>query len=721
MPNGKRKVSSGPIVGPVRRPASLKSCNTALTPGRDDGAPPLAILMTDENNRCVFTNPAFLALSQRSADQAQGRNGLFYVHPDDRAQLSRSGARMSGRPPPQRTRVRLVRPNGDCVWVRITIDDHRNAEGRAGQLHLIEDVSGFASLEDRLASEEAVLAAERARTMVILDAIVDAVLTTDVQGRVTYLNRTAEIMTGWSMTESLGRPLTEVFNLVEVLTRAQAINPALRAINENRMVEFEADCVLIRRDGTELPIEDSATPVHGAGGALTGAVVVFHDVTQSRAMMTEMAFLAHHDFLTGLPNRALLAERFQQAIGQARRQGYQVALLFLDVDFFKKINDSLGHAVGDQVLKTVAARLLQCVRTTDTVSRQGGDEFVVLLSQIAGPDEAARVAQKLIAVFAQDQFVDGHEIQLTLSIGISVFPSDGEDVDTVMQNADTAMYHAKTTGRNNYQFFEKELNVRAIERLNLESGLRRALRQEEFHLVYQPQVDLLTNELIGAEVLIRWQDPALGLMQPRQFIPVAESCGLIVRIGHWVLYETCRQIRAWQDAGLNVVPLAINISAIEFNQYRFAERIQRILRETGVDASYIQIELTESLLMHDSEASVNTLKELNSMGIKLAIDDFGIGYSSLSYLRRFPVQILKIDQSFVRDITTDVDDATIVTAVIGMGKNLNLKILAEGVETDAQLDYLRAGGCDSAQGFYFSQPLSAGHFADRLRPSSILQ
>ncbi|MEQ5836297.1 EAL domain-containing protein [Marinobacter sp. NFXS9] len=679
---------------------------------------PLGIWVTDADNRCIYTNRAFQTLAGRSAEQSLGRTELSYLHPIDRQYVTNVRQSDPTDKTVLRMKARLLRPDGETVWVRINIVDCQAVSTVLGQIHMLEDISDQKHLGIQLGTSEKTLFEERACTEVILDAIGDAVLTTDIRGDVTYLNRMAESMTGWSLAEARGRSLAEVLHLIESQTRLPASNPAVRAMHEDRMVEFETDCVLVQRDGREAPIEDSASPIHGRYGEVIGAVIVFHDVTQPRAMMSELAFLAHHDFLTGLPNRALLAERSEQAIGQASRHGKQVALLFLDVDFFKKINDSLGHAVGDQVLQTVAGRLVQCVRNTDTVSRQGGDEFVVLLAEIAGPSEAARVAEKLMSVFTEDQLLEGHEIQLTLSIGISVFPTDGDDVDTIMQNADTAMYHAKAQGRNNYQFFETELNIRAIERLNLESGLRRALRQEEFELVFQPQIELATDSMIGAEVLIRWRHPVRGLLLPGQFIPIAEDCGLIIRIGHWVLHETCRQIRAWLDKGLAVVPLAINISAVEFNQYHFAERVQRILHETGVDARYVQIEITESLLMLDSEVSVNTLNALDAMGIKLAIDDFGTGYSSLSYIKRFPVQTLKIDQSFVRDIIIDEDDATIVTAVIGMGQNLKLKTLAEGVETDAQLDYLRAGGCDIAQGFYFSGPLLPEQFEQHLLPSS---
>ena len=400
-----------------------------------------------------------------------------------------------------------------------------------------------------------------------------------------------------------------------------------------------------------------------------------------------------------------------QAIGLAQRRHKQVALVFLDLDYFKNINDSLGHAIGDQVLQSAAARLTAAVRATDTVCRQGGDEFVILLAEIEQPLDAALVAEKLIEAFAVPHLIGKHELHVTLSIGISVYPDDGSTVDSVLQNADTAMYHAKACGRNNYQFFRPDMNTRAVRRQFLESGLRRALRQGEFRVHYQPQIDLASGAMNGAEALVRWLDPELGIICPEQFVPVAEECGLIVPIGRWVLREACRQTRCWLDAGLHVVPVAVNISAVEFRQKGFLQGVATILEETGLEPRYLELELTESILMQDAECSTSVLEGLKAMGVQLAIDDFGTGFSSLSYLKRFLIDTLKIDRSFVRDIATGADDATIVSAVIGMGRNLNQRVIAEGVETREQLAFLRTRQCHEGQGFLFSHPLSAEDFA----------
>ena len=358
------------------------------------------------------------------------------------------------------------------------------------------------------------------------------------------------------------------------------------------------------------------------------------------------------------------------------------------------------------------------MRTTDTVCRQGGDEFVILLAEIERTQDAAHVADTLITAFAAPHLVDGHELHITLSTGISVYPADGviaetalQNADALMQNADTAMYHAKAIGRNNFQFFRADMNTRAVRRLLVESNLRRALKDGEFLLNYQPQIALSSGAMTGAEALIRWQDPEFGLVSPGQFIAVAEECGLIVPIGRWVLGEACRQVKAWLDDGLHAVPVAVNVSAVEFRHKDFVAGVAQILNETGLPAHYLELELTESVIMHDPKGSASVLKALKAMGVMLAIDDFGTGYSSLSYLKSFPIDTLKIDQSFVRDIATDADGATIVSAVIGMGKSLKQRVIAEGVETQTQLEFLQSRQCAEGQGFQFSVPLSADDFS----------
>jgi diguanylate cyclase (GGDEF)-like protein len=420
---------------------------------------------------------------------------------------------------------------------------------------------------------------------------------------------------------------------------------------------------------------------------------------------------AEHDYLTGLPNRMLLNDRISQAIVQAPRHDKQVAVLFLDLDGFKHINDSLGHRIGDGLLQSVAKRLEHCVRVSDTVSRQGGDEFVVLLSEAEQWEDAAAIAKRILDSVAQPHSIDRHDLHVTTSIGVSVYPDDGLDAETLIKNADTAMYQAKANGRHSYRFFKPEMNVRAVERQSIEEDLRRALERQELALHYQPKIDLTTGAITGAEALLRWTHPARGLVSPVQFVPVAEDCGLILPIGRWVLREACTQARAWVDAGLPATTMAVNVSAIEFQAEDFLEGVFAILNETGLDPRSLELELTESVLMKRVESTAFILQTLREAGVQVAIDDFGTGYSSLSYLRKFPVDALKIDQSFVRQISTAGDDAAIVTAVIDMARSLRLRIIAEGVETPEELAFLQAHQCGEAQGYYFSRPVPPQQYA----------
>ena len=677
-------------------------------------ASPLGIFVSDGQGSCVYTNAAYHKISGLSFEQTLGSNWSTAIHPDDRQRvLAEWRAAAMGQETFQ-TEYRFLQEQGTVVWTRVSsapMDDGLNPHGR---VKTVEDISERKEAEFALQAAERELFDERERAQVTLNSIGDAVLTTDSAGNVTYLNLVAESMTGWIWKEAIGRPLSDVFNIIDGSTREIASNPVQRAIKEDRTVGLAADCVLVRRDGFESAIEDSAAPIHDRDGKDAGAVIVFHDVSKSRAMALKMAHLAQHDFLTDLPNRLLLTERLKQAIGFAQRHHNQVALLFLDLDHFKHINDSLGHTIGDQLLQSVAERLASCVRVTDTVCRQGGDEFVILLAEIARPHDTTQVAEKLLAAFALPHLIGGQELHITLSIGISVYPDDGTDVDTVMQNADTAMYHAKENGRNMFQFFTAEMNTQAVRRQFIESSLRRALKQGEFLLHYQPQVELASGAITGVEALVRWLDPNLGMVYPYDFVSIAEECGLIVPIGRWVLREACRQTQVWLKAGLPVVPVSVNISAMEFRQKGFVDGVALILAETGLPASFLELELTESILMLDAESSTSVLEELKALGVLLAIDDFGTGYSSLSYLKRFPIQTLKIDQSFVRNLATNGNDATIVSAVIGIGINLKQKVIAEGVETHVQLAFLQTKLCDAGQGNLFSYPLPADEFASLL-------
>jgi len=566
---------------------------------------------------------------------------------------------------------------------------------------------------ERKAVEEA-LFIEKERAQVTLNSIGDAVLSTDISGNVTYLNLAAESLTGWSREEASRRPVAEVFQIIDGATRQPARNPMELAVQQNKTVGLTANCILIRRDGLESAIEDSAAPIHDRRGQVTGAVIVFHDVTAARAMSLRMSHLAQHDCLTDLPNRLLLNDRLTRAIASARRNGNRLAVLFLDLDRFKDINDSLGHAIGDKLLQSVTERLVARVRGSDTVSRQGGDEFVVLLSKLEHPEDAAVCAKKMLTALTAPHRIAQHDVHVTVSIGVSTYPEDGQDAETLVKSADTAMYQAKENGRNNYEFFRQEMNVRAVERQSLEGSLSRALERHEFVLHYQPKINLEKGAITGAEALIRWLHLDRGLIPPAQFVPIAEDTGLLLPIGQWVLHEACRQARAWLDAGLRPVPVAVNISAVEFRDKGFLEGVRAILKDTRLEPRYLELELTESVLMQHAESAASVLQALKAMGVQLAVDDFGTGYSSLSYLRRFPIDTLKVDRSFVRQITANADDAIIARAVISMGKSLKLRVVAEGVETREQLAFLQGQRCDEGQGYYFSRPVVAEQFAKLL-------
>jgi len=569
------------------------------------------------------------------------------------------------------------------------------------------------SVIGRRAAEDA-LFLERERAEVTLNSIGDAVLSTNIAGEVTYLNLVAERMTGWRREEAIGKPLSAIFQIIDGMTRQPSINPMDLAVRRNETVGLSTNCILIRRDGFESAIEDSAAPIHDRSGQVTGAVMVFHDVSESRAMAMKMTHSAQHDDLTDLPNRMLLNDRLTQSIAMARRHSKRLAVLFLDLDHLKHINDSLGHPIGDRLLQEVGKRLVTCVRGSDTVSRQGGDEFVLLLAEVEQAQDAAFTAEKIRQALIAPYFIEEHDLHVSVSMGISIYPDDGQDAETLIKCADTAMYHAKESGRDNYQFFRRDMNIRAVERQSVEGSLRRAVERHEFVLHYQPKVNLETGLIDGAEALIRWNHPERGLILPAQFITIAEDCGLIVPIGQWVLREACLQARAWIDLGLPFAQMAVNVSAAEFRNTDFLAGVRAILRDTRLEARYLELELTESVLMRDAASTSTVLKELSAMGIKLAIDDFGTGYSSLSYLKRFPIDTLKIDQSFVQDLTTDVDDATIVSAVIAMGKSLKQRVIAEGVETREQVEFLQGHHCGGGQGYYFSRPVVAHTFASLL-------
>ena len=584
----------------------------------------------------------------------------------------------------------------------------------ASQIETRELLRALRYAIERKVMEEA-LFVEKERAQVTLNSIGDAVACTDIAGNLTFLNVVAEKLTGWSWQEAAGRQMTDVFRILDTRNHETIPDPMEKAVRRDQTVHLPSNCILVRRDGFEIPIEDSVAPIHDREGQATGAVIVFRDVSVARAMALQMTYSAEHDFLTGLPNRMLLNDRISQAIALAARHTKRVAVLFLDLDGFKHINDSLGHPIGDKLLQSIARRLVDCVRASDTVSRQGGDEFVVLLSEVEQSDDAAITARRMLQAVAEAHSVDPHDLHITTSIGVSIYPDDSLDAETLIKSADTAMYQAKENGRQSCQFFKPAMNIRAVERQSIEEGLRRALERQEFVLHYQPKVDLRTGTITGVEALLRWTHPTRGPVTPLQFIPVAEDCGLILPIGAWVLREACTQARAWVDAGLPATTVAVNVSAREFRHENFLNGLFATLNETGLDPRLLELELTESVLMNHVESSAFILQALREKGVQIAVDDFGTGYSSLSYLRKFPVDALKIDQSFVRQISAVGDDTPIVTAVICMARSLKLRVVAEGVETLEELAFLRDQQCDEAQGYYLSWPVLPQQLASLLR------
>ena len=540
-------------------------------------------------------------------------------------------------------------------------------------------------------------------------------------------SQTLHVVVERPLSEALAPTIRSVLTIAGLLVIALAAAAALAFMAVRRIVRpiqaLAATAKTINAGDLSPPIE-----VHGKDevGQLADSLRLMVDRLKSafsalrekvRELETEVAerkraektvkHLAHHDDLTDLPNRTLLKDRLTMALAQARRNKQMLAVMFLDLDRFKVVNDTAGHTEGDELLKIVSGQLKQLVREGDTVARVGGDEFVLLLPTIARVGDVTEVAKRIIDSFRRPSVLAGHEFHITSSIGITIFPTDGDDADTLLTNADMAMYHAKGQGRDNYQFYTPALNTSILERLALENDLRHGLEREEFVVYYQPQVNISTGQIVGVEALLRWQHPDRGLVMPMEFIPVAEETGLIVPLGEWVLRTACAQAKAWQDAGLSPLRMAVNLSARQFQQRDLAEKVRQILQETGLDPHCLQLEITEGVAIQDVDFAIMMLRHLKEMGVQIAIDDFGTGYSSLSYLRRLPIDVVKIDQSFVRDLTTNPKDAEIAATVISMAHNLDLGVVAEGVETEEQLAFLKQRDCDEMQGYLFSRPVSA--------------
>jgi len=529
----------------------------------------------------------------------------------------------------------------------------------------------------------------------------DCVLITDPNGVIEYVNQAFETITGYTRDEVLGK------NPSVVKSGLQAPEFYRRLWDTICSGNTFCDVFINRkRDGGLYYEEKTITPLKDADGRITHFISTGKDITERMQVQERLHFLAHHDALTGLPNRMLFLDRLNQALIRAHWHQRGLGVLFLDLDRFKTINDTLGHDVGDRFLQAIGGRLKECLRERDTVARFGGDEFAIILEDLAHADDAAPLASKILESFGRPFTINGREFYVTTSIGISLYPGDGADAQALLKNADAAMYRAKELGKNTYQFYSADMGAHAVERLTLETSLRHALDRREFVLHYQPQVSLADGRVVGVEALLRWQHPQLGLLAPAQFIGLAEETGTIVPIGEWVARAACQQARLWEQAGLPPLRVAINVSARQFNEPGFVDGVAKLLAETGFDPARLELEITESVIMKNAQVTVARLQALSGMGVRFAVDDFGTGYSSLSYLRRFAVNTLKIDKSFIHDVTTDQGDAEIVKTIIAMARGLKLAVIAEGVETAEQLAFLRGHGCESVQGYLLSRPLA---------------
>jgi len=537
------------------------------------------------------------------------------------------------------------------------------------------------------------------RMAALMESSHDAVIGTTSDGQVVSWNTGAAEMYGYSTDEMLGRSISILEN-PEHGREPQDVRERIEA--GESVIRFDA--TRLRKDGTTIDVVVSVSPIRDESGELTGLATVARDISERRRSEELIIYQAFHDPLTGLPNRALLMERLNICLGKARRGGKLLALLYLDLDLFKSVNDGIGHVAGDSVFQELARRLTSCVRDADTVARIGGDEFVVLLPEIVRAEDAAIVARKLLESVAEPFIASGRRLDLTTSIGVSVFPNDGDDAETLLRNADNAMYRAKERGRNNYQLSVPQLSDEAVKRLDVQAGLRLAIERQELVLHYQPVLSLTTGRIVELEALVRWQHPEKGLIMPGDFIDVAEKAGMMVSLGHWVLKSASSQLRVWQEKGFPDLRVAINLSPSQFHERNLASTVQQALTDSSLKPETLEIEITEGVAMEDAEVTVANLMALRDLNVGISIDDFGTGYSSLSYLKKFPVTTLKIDRSFVTDVATNSADAGIVRAVVAMAHGLKLNVIAEGVETEEQFAYLRDNGCDALQGYWFSRP-----------------
>ncbi len=664
-----------------------------------------SVVITDRDGIIEYVNPAFETVTGYSRQEALGekpslvKSGLHDVAFCERVweTILRGEA--------FRDIFINRKKSGALYFEEKTITPLKNGHG---------DITHFVStgkdITARVMAEE-----ENRHIQRFLDSVVDnlphMLFVKDAKDlRFVRINKAGEELVGYTRDELVGKTDYDFFPKEEADFFTARDREVLAS---GRLLDIPEEPIHTRAKGVRI-LRTKKLPILDASNQPLYLLGISEDITERKQAEERLSYLAYYDVLTGLPNRVLLLERLRQAMVDAERVNRLVVVMFLDLDRFKVINDTLGHHVGDALLKGVAGRLQACVRPGDTISRLGGDEFTVVLANVANIDDVTRVVHKLNDSLALPFYAEGRELFTTTSIGVTIFPLDVHDAEGLLKNADAAMYHAKDQGRNNFKFFTSELNVRAERRLKLETALRQALARQEISVHYQPQVDLKSGRITGMEALARWQHPELGQVPPIEFIPVAEETGLILPIGDWVLREACRQVRTWHETGFAKLQVAVNISGKQLLQKDFPQQAQTILHETGLAARYLDLELTESILMVDTGGAAAAMQALHALGVSFSMDDFGTGYSSLAYLKRFPIDILKIDRSFVCDLATDPNDVAIVKTIIAMARALDMRVIAEGVETYEQLSFLRAQGCDGSQGYYCSKPLTADDFTELL-------
>jgi len=669
----------------------------------------IGMALVHPDGQFLRVNTAACQMLGYSEDELPAQRLADITHPDDLAEdLELRAELLRGERESYQREQRNFHRDGHVVHVQLSVSLVRDEQGQPRYFVLqTQDIS------ERKAFEEA-LHHERELAEVTLRSIGDAVITTDLQLCITSLNPIAEAMTGWTSSEARDRPIGEIFQLHDALSGQPVANPLRAAIEHDTIVDLAGKTLLRHRHGFDTPVEDSSAPIHDHAGNVIGGVLVFHDVSETRTLALRMIHLTQHDTLTGLPNRSQLHGQIEQALTTAARRQQRGALLYIDIDHFKQVNEIHGHASGDRVLRAFAAQILSCLPGDELLSRYGGDEFVVVLPHLESVGEAASLCQRLIVACEQTSVADLPELGLRVTIGISVFPDNANEPDALLQQAETAMCAAKAQGQHSYRFFTASMNERTFARHQIETTLRLALSRNELSLYYQPKVDARSGRITGAEALLRWHADGREMHAPNQFIPIAEDSGLILPIGAWVLQQACRQARRWQQRG-HVVPISVNVSPLQFQHVDFYVWLDGVLGTCGLDPGLLELELTERMVMSGGSATTALLQQIKRRGVRLSLDDFGTGYCSLSYLKHFPIDTLKIDRAFVSDLTTDPDTATITSAIIAMARSLNKEVVAEGVETREQGEFLRLAGCSQLQGFLYGMPMTAEQFEQRLR------